>query len=74
VCEIERDRGRKTKKHIGRVGEGESATHFNLLFICVSMAFPLFFGWKDAWRKGVGDKKREGREVRDREFLSFLLL
>jgi hypothetical protein len=29
VCEIERDKGRKTNKYIGRVGEGESATHFN---------------------------------------------
>jgi hypothetical protein len=46
VCEIERDRGRKTKKYIVRVGEGESATHFNLLFICVSMAFPLFLDGK----------------------------
>jgi len=43
VCEIERDKGKKTKKYIGRVGEGESATRFNLLFICVSMGFPLFF-------------------------------
>jgi len=43
VCEIERDKGKKTKKYIGRVGEGESATHFNLLFICVSMGFPPFF-------------------------------
>lgn len=43
VCEIERDKGKKTKKYIGRVGEGESATRFNLLFICVSMGFPPFF-------------------------------
>ncbi len=52
MCEIERDRRRKTKKYIGRVGEGESATHFSLLFICVSMGFPFFLDGKMNGEKG----------------------
>ncbi len=47
----------------------------HILIFCLFVflwGFPFFFGWKDAWRKGVGHKKLKGREVRDRQFLSFL--
>jgi hypothetical protein len=41
--------------------------------LCFYGFSPLFFGWKNAWRNGVGHKKKmKGREARDREFLSFL--